>query len=136
MPPAPDAGDPPGLRAQVMQLFEAFVRLLDEAPAERQHAQFVLQLRELDLLKVHLLSLARTMSRSRVIGRQPSKMDMLHSGGRDTACQLRSSCSLRQRRYWLAATLCGGSYMILMGIGIWGYGFPVYRYHWLLKETV
>ena len=39
-----------------MQLFEAFVRLLDEAPAERQHTQFVLQLRELDLLKVpHLL---------------------------------------------------------------------------------
>ena len=52
LPPAPDAGDPPGLRAQVMQLFEAFVRLLDEAPAERQHTQFVLQLRELDLLKV------------------------------------------------------------------------------------
>lgn len=35
-----------------MQLFEAFVRLLDEAPAERQHTQFVLQLRELELLKV------------------------------------------------------------------------------------
>ena len=37
-----------------MQLFEAFVRLLDEAPAERQHTQFVLQLKELDLLKVSL----------------------------------------------------------------------------------
>ena len=49
-------GDPPGLRAQVMQLFEAFVRLLDEAPAERQHTQFVLQLKELDLLKVSLSS--------------------------------------------------------------------------------
>jgi hypothetical protein len=35
-----------------MQLFETFVRLLDEAPAERQHTAFVMQLRELDLLKV------------------------------------------------------------------------------------
>ena len=52
LPPGPDAGDPPALRGQVMQLFEAFVRLLDEAPAERQHTQFVIQLRELDLLKV------------------------------------------------------------------------------------
>ena len=52
MPPAPDAGDPPGLRQQAMQLFETFVRLLDEAPAERQHTTFVMQLRELDLLKV------------------------------------------------------------------------------------
>lgn len=52
MAPAPDAGDPPGLRQQAMQLFETFVRLLDEAPAERQHTAFVMQLRELDLLKV------------------------------------------------------------------------------------
>ena len=73
LPPAPDARDPPGLRAQVMQLFEAFVRLLDEAPAERQHTQFVLQLRELDLLKVSTLSLAPIMSPQRVTKRQSSK---------------------------------------------------------------
>ena len=34
-----------------MQLFEAFVQLIGEAPAERQHTQFVLQLKELELLK-------------------------------------------------------------------------------------
>ena len=56
LPPAPDAGDPPGLRAQAMQLFEAFVQLIGEAPAERQHTQFVLQLKELELLKAMPLS--------------------------------------------------------------------------------
>ena len=39
-----------------MQLFEAFVQLIGEAPAERQHTQFVLQLKELELLKAIALS--------------------------------------------------------------------------------
>ena len=67
MAPAPDAGDPPGLRQQAMQLFETFVRLLDEAPAERQHTAFVMQLRELDLLKVGNLGLTLQASVRRLL---------------------------------------------------------------------
>ena len=47
-----------------MQLFEAFVQLIGEAPAERQHTQFVLQLKELELLKAMPLSSCQACSRS------------------------------------------------------------------------
>ena len=45
-----------------MQLFEAFVQLIGEAPAERQHTQFVLQLKELELLKAMPLSSCQACS--------------------------------------------------------------------------
>lgn len=50
--PGPEASDPPGLRAQAIALFEAFVRACEEQPAERRHDAFAAQLHAANLLKV------------------------------------------------------------------------------------
>ena len=101
MAPAPDAGDPPGLRQQAMQLFETFVRLLDEAPAERQHTTFVMQLRELDLLKVGNVGLTLQASVRRLLlsglkaQTLPCRWGPAHSCAGLPACMYRRAFSLR-----------------------------------------
>ena len=50
-----DHTDPPGLREQVVVLFDEWARLSEDQPANQMHDKFVLKLQTAGFLKVPLL---------------------------------------------------------------------------------
>ena len=50
-----DQSDPPGLREQVVVLFDEWARLSEDQPANQMHDKFVLKLQTAGFLKVYTL---------------------------------------------------------------------------------